>query len=150
MNSYLLEQIENAIAVVSNRYFKQIFVNDYMNGNSVKKIADGHSLPYINVNIELSLLLRDVSITRRTHRITELFQQLINKFSEDVICLDYYELLFTESLAIDPMILMKNNSQNKTLIISWRGKINEDVLIHAEPGHPEYKKYVMPDAIIIK
>ncbi|WP_075982598.1 BREX-3 system P-loop-containing protein BrxF [Bacillus massilinigeriensis] len=150
MNNHLLERIKNAISVVSERYFKQVFVYDYINGNTVKTFAENHSLPYINVNVEVSLLLQDVPINRRTFRITEVFQQLIDKYPDDIVCLDYYELLFDNSLAIDPMILIKNNSRNKTLIISWRGKIIGDALIHAEPGHPEYKKYIVQDAIIIK
>ncbi|MCY8752954.1 BREX-3 system P-loop-containing protein BrxF [Bacillus inaquosorum] len=150
MNTHFLEQIENSISVVSERYFKQIFVYDYINGNSVKQFAETHSLPYINVNIEISRLLQDISVSRRSFRITEVFQQLIDKHHDDVICLDYYELLFDNSLEIDPMILIKNNSRYKTLIISWRGKIIGDTLIHAEPGHPEYKKFIVQDAIIIK
>ena len=150
MNTHFLEQIENSISVVSERYFKQIFVYDYINGNSVKTFAETHSLPYINVNIEISRILQDIPVSRRSLRITEVFQQLIDKYHDDVICLDYYELLFDNSLEIDPMILIKNNSRYKTLIISWRGKIIGDTLTHGEPGHPEYKKFIVQDAIIIK
>lgn len=150
MITHLLEKIENSISLVAERYYKQIFVYDYSDGKSVKKFAKTHSLPYINVNIEISQLLKDVSVDRRSFRITEVFHHLIDKYPESVICLDYYELLFDSSLAIDPMILIKNNSRYKTLIISWRGKIIGDALIHAEPGHPEYKKFIVQDAIIIK
>jgi len=150
MNIHFYEQIKNGISDVSNRYFKQIYVYDYKNGNSVRTFAENHSLPYINVNIELSQLLQDVSINRRTYLVSDAFQHLIDKNPDDVICLDYYELLFEPSMAIDPLLLIKNNSRNKTLIISWRGQIIGDTLIHAEPGHPEYKKYVMEDAFIIK
>jgi hypothetical protein len=150
MSIQFLEQIKNAISDVSNRYYKQIFVYDYRDGKSVKKFAQAHSLPYINVNIEVSRLIQDIPDNRRSFRLTEVFQQLIDKHPDSVICFDYYELLFDNSLAIDPMILLKNNSRNKTLVISWRGKIIGDALIHAEPGHPEYKKYIVQDAIIIK
>ncbi|MEK5299788.1 BREX-3 system P-loop-containing protein BrxF [Bacillus sp. FSL R10-2201] len=149
MNNHLLEQIKNGILDVSRRYFKQVYVYDYKNGNSVKKFAENHSLPYINVNIEMSQLIRDVPINSRTYRIAEAFQQLIDKDQNDVICLDYYELLFEPSLAIDPLLLIKNSSRNKTLIISWRGTISGNTFIYAEPGHPEYKKYRVQDALII-
>ncbi|WP_286230460.1 BREX-3 system P-loop-containing protein BrxF [Neobacillus mesonae] len=150
MSIHFLEQISRAISDVSNRYYKQIFVYDYRDGKSVKKFAETHSLPYINVNIEISRILQYIPVDRRSFQITEVFQQLIDKYPDSVICLDYYELLFDNSLAIDPMILIKNNSRYKTLIISWRGKIIGDTLIHAEPGHPEYKKFNVQDAIIIK
>lgn len=150
MSIQFLEQINKAISDVSNRYYKQIFVYDYSDGRSVKKFAETHSLPYINVNIEISQVLLDIPVNRRSYRMTEVFQQLIDKYHDDVICLDYYEVLFDNLLAIDPMILLKNNSRYKTLIISWRGKIFGDALIHAEPGHPQYKKFIVQDAIIIK
>jgi hypothetical protein len=150
MSIQFLKQINNAISDVSNRYYKQIFVYDYSDGKSVEKFAKAHSLPYINVNLEVSRVLQDIPVNRRSFRLTEVFQELIDKHSDSVICLDYYELLFDNSLAIDPMILLKDNSRNKTLIISWRGRIIGDALIHAEPGHPEYKKYIVQDAIIIK
>lgn len=150
MSIQFLEQINNAISDVSNRYYKQIFVYDYSDGKSVEKFSKAHSLPYINVNLEVSRVLQDIPVNRRSFRLTEVFQQLIDKYPDSVICLDYYELLFDNSLAIDPMILLKDNSRNKTLVISWRGRIIGDALIHAEPGHPEYKKYIVQDAIIIK
>lgn len=150
MNTHFLEQIENSISIVSERYYKQIFVYDYRDGKSVKKFAETHSLPYINVNFEISKLLKDIPVNRRSFRITEVFQQLVKKYPDGVICLDYWELLIDNSLAIDPMILIKNNSRYKTLIISWRGKVIGNTLIHAEPGHSEYKKFIVQDAIIIK
>lgn len=150
MNIHYLEQIKNCIPDVSQRYYKQVVVFEYTDGNTVKTYAEKHSLPYINVNIEISKQLKDVPVQRRTYKITELFQQLIGQYIDKVICLDYYEILFEPSLAIEPFQLIKSNSRNKTLIISWRGKIVGDTLIHAEPGHPEYKKYVVQDAFIIK
>ncbi|MQR86861.1 BREX-3 system P-loop-containing protein BrxF [Bacillus megaterium] len=150
MNIHFLEQIAKSIPDVSQRYFKQIYVYDYKYGNSVERFSEAHSFPYININIKLSQLIQDTPIKLRTYQITGALQQLIDAYSDKVICLDYYELLFEPSLAVDPLLLIKNISRNKTLIVSWRGKIADNTFIHAEPGHPEYKKYLMQDTYIIK
>lgn len=140
MKSNYNERLLKIIPEVNKRYFKQIFVYEYKFGNSIRIFSERYKVPYINLNLEMSHLLKDIPKDRRTYKIADVLNQIINSYQENIICIDYYELLFDPVLSINVFDLFKNASRNKTLIIAWRGTISEDHFIHAKPGHPEYKK----------
>lgn len=150
MNQKFLQTIKQNIVTIQAGYYKQIFVHDYKYGNSVKIFSEMGNVPYINVNMELSEKLITIPQSKRKYYVTEYLQKIIMERTEKAICLDYFELLFHPEMAVNPFQLLRDISRNKTLIISWRGNIENNALIHAEPGHPEYKKQVVEEAIIIK
>ena len=150
MKPQFLQSIKQNIDIVRMSYYKQIYVHDYKYGDSVKVFSEIKNIPYINVNIELSEKLIAISQSKRKYYVTEFLQEIIMGREEQIICLDYFELLFHPELAVNPFQLLRDISRNKTLVISWRGNIEGDVLVHAEPGHPEYKRQAVEDAIIIK
>lgn len=150
MKPQFLQSIKQNIDSVRMSYYKQIYVYDYKYGNSVKVFSEIENIPYINVNMELSEKLIAISQSKRKYYVTEFLQGIIMDRTEEIICLDYFELLFHPELAVNPFQLLRDISRNKVLVISWRGNIEGDSLIHAEPGHPEYKRQAVEDAIIIK
>ncbi|MCR6524416.1 BREX-3 system P-loop-containing protein BrxF [Lysinibacillus capsici] len=150
MKPQFLQSIKQNVVIVRMSYYKQIYVYDYKYGNSVKVFSEIENIPYINVNMELSEKLIAISQSKRKYYVTEFLQGIIMDRTEEIICLDYFELLFHPELAVNPFQLLRDISRNKVLVISWRGNIEGDSLIHAEPGHPEYKRQAVEDAIIIK
>ena len=150
MNIQSTEKLKKSIASLHRRYYKQIYVVEYTNGNTVKRFSEENDIPYLNLNIELSKLLLKESIKRRPYKVSDYLNQLINASSKDMICLDYYELLFEPALRVNPFALFKSISRNKMLLIAWRGNLNDHQFIHAEPGHPEYQKYSIADSVLIK
>ena len=150
MKPQSLQSIKKNIDVVRMNYYKQIYVYDYKYGDSVKIFSETENLPYINVNMELSEKLILISQSKRKYYVTEFLQEIIMRRTEEIICLDYFELLFHLELAVNPFQLLRDISRNKTLVISWRGNMEGDALVHAEPGHPEYRRQIVKDAIIIK
>ena len=95
---------------------------------------------YINLNLELSRILLDISVEERPSFIQKCIMDLLPP-AEDIILLDNTELLFTPELQIDPLRLFQIISREKTLIVSWNGTYNKNTLTYAEPNHPEYKTY---------
>lgn len=150
MNYQFLEHLKSSIVDLEKQYYKQIYVHDYLRGNTIKKYSEAYNVPYINLNVELSKLLDGVSNSRRPYKAVEYCTELIKEVESNIVCIDFYELLFEPSLKIIPFELFKNISKNKALIVAWRGEIKDGFFIHAEPSHPEYIKYSMCDAIVIK
>ena len=150
MKPQFLQSIRHNIDIVRMSYYKQIYVYDYKYGDSVKVFSETENFPYINVNMELSEKLIAIPQSNRKYYVTEFLQEILMGRTEEIICLDYFELLFHPELAVNPFQLLRDISRNKTLVISWRGNIEGDALVHAEPGHPEYKRQTVEDAIIIK
>lgn len=150
MRPRFLEDIKHSITVVKTRYYRQIYVHDYKYGNSVKVFSEDKNLPYINVNMHLSEKLIKIDPSKRKYYVTDFLQEIIMELEEEIVCLDYFELLFQPDLAVNLFQLLRDISRNKTLVIAWRGNIDGNILIHAEPVHPEYKKEIVQEAIIIK
>ena len=149
MNLKHIENLNQIMPEINNRYFRQVFVNEDREGHTVRFYSKQQNIPYINLNMEFSRILKEVPKKRRIYKITDIFATIIQSHVENTICLDYYELLFDPSLSVNAFDLFKSASRNKTLIIAWRGKLTEQEFIYAEPGHPEYTKYPIHDTIVI-
>lgn len=149
MNLNHIEKLQQILPDINKWYFKQVFIHEDKVGHTVRGFSEQQRLPYINLNLEFSRILKDVPQNRRVYKITDTFSTLIQSYPENTICLDYYELLFDPSLSVNAFDLFKSASRNKTLIIAWRGKLTEQEFIYAEPEHPEYTKYPIHDAIVI-
>lgn len=95
---------------------------------------------YLNLNLELSRNLLDISVEERPSSIQKCIMDLFPP-EEDIILLDNTELLFTPELQIDPLRLFQIISREKILIVSWNGTYDGNTLTYAEPNHPEYRTY---------
>lgn len=103
----------------------------------------------INVNLELSRQLLELSERQRSLQLPRLLSDLIIEVQTDVVLLDNIELLFDPSLKQDPLRLLQGISRNKTLVVAWNGSMIDDYIIYAVPDHPEYKKYSTRELIVI-
>lgn len=149
MNLQQIEKLQQILPVINKLYFRQVFIHEDEGGHTVRGFSEQQKLPYINLNVELSVVLKDAPQNRRIYKIADVVSRLIQSYPENTICLDYYELLFGSSLSVNAFDLFKSASRNKTIIIAWRGKLTEQEFIYAEPGHPEYTKYPIHDTIVI-
>lgn len=146
----MLNNLSARLQNISQLYYKQVYVYEYERGNSVEYFSQAKHYPLMNINLLLSERIKTVARNRRPYKVAEILHEFINNVDSEIVCIDYYEMLFEPSLGVNPFDLFTNLSRNKTLIITWRGRIEGDYFIHAEPGHPEYTKYSTKDAIVIK
>ena len=45
--------------------------------------------------------------------------------------------------------LLQGLARNRTIIASWAGEYQGDVLSYGQPGHPEHQRHRNPDAVIV-
>jgi len=105
--------------------------------------------PLINVNLELSRRLLDLTERQRVLQLPRLLSAIVNAFKTDVILLDNIEALFDISLKQDPLRLLQGISRNKTLVAAWNGAIEGDCMTYATPDHPEYRRYPLRDLLVV-
>src|SRR5262249_53755622 len=103
----------------------------------------------VNVNLELSRRMLDLTERQRTLQLPRSLSEVVNGFSNDVILLDNIEILFDVSLKQDPLRLLQGLSRNKTVVAAWSGSIEGDRMIYATPGHPEYKRYESRELLVV-
>ncbi len=72
----------------------------------------------------------------------------IIKNTSEVVLFDNIEIIFNPELKRNPLQLFRQISRNKTVVISWPGKYENQKLSYAEPHHPEYFEEKVTDLTI--
>ena len=149
----LTDEIRRHLKWAEERYYRIILFtapsgcgkSDILNDISKKIRA-----PILNVNLELTQLMLDLSKQQRVFHFSKLFNKIINNINDDIVILNNIEILFDPVFKQEPLRLLQMCSRNKTLIISWCGTVENDCLIYAIPSHPEYRKYPIGEMIVIR
>ncbi len=105
--------------------------------------------PLINVNLELSKRMLDLTEKQRILHIPRLLDEITDTTANEIILLDNLEILFDTTLRQNPLQLLKNLSRDRTVIAAWNGSVENGYLTYAAPRHPEYRRYQMQDLLMI-
>ena len=114
---------------------------------ALKEVQERIGAPLINVNLELSRRMLDLTERQRALQLPRLLREIINDV-EGVVLFDNIEILFDVSLKQDPLRLLQGLSRNKTVVAVWNGSIDGDHMIYAVPDHPEYRRYMVRDFLV--
>ena len=115
---------------------------------ALQDVRDRTGAPLVNVNLELSCRMLDLTERQRALQMPHLLQEIVGKGDNEMILLDNIEVLFDVGLKQDPLRLLQGLSRNKTVVAAWNGSIAHDSLTYAAPGHPEYRRYPMHDFLV--
>jgi ABC-type hemin transport system ATPase subunit len=108
---------------------------------ALKAVQTRTNAPLINVNLEISRRLLDLTLRQRALKLPRLMTDMLNSVETELVLLDNIEILFDVSLQQDPLRLLQGISRNKTVVATWNGKPDEQRLMYAAPGHPEWRSY---------
>lgn len=114
----------------------------------LRDVADELGVPVININLELSAQLLELTAKQRALHLSGLLDQIAATGSSPLV-LDNLEILFDKELKQDPLRLLQGISRNNSVVASWNGTAERGKLIYAEPGHPEYRSYDLIDTLIV-
>lgn len=105
--------------------------------------------PLINVNLELSRRLLDLTARQRSLQLPPLVANIVAASDADVTLLDNIEILFDINLKQDPLRLLQGISRNRTVVAAWNGTIEGNHLVYAKPGHTEHRRYPLRDCLVV-
>lgn len=111
-------------------------------------IADEYGTSVVNVNLNLSSQLLQLTTKQRSLRLPELLGRIADETQIPVV-LDNLEILFDKDLRQDPLRLLQGISRNRVVIASWSGVSDGGRLLYATHGNPEYRSYDSVDALIV-
>lgn len=117
---------------------------------ALRVVHEGTGAPYVNLNLSLSRRLLEHPSKARPLRLREALEEILATAKGEVVVLDNIEVLFDPSLKQDPLRLLQLASRNRTVVASWNGDATGRTLTYAAPGHPEYRRYMDVDAILIR
>lgn len=149
----LSSRLDDAITDASGLYHRLVLaVGPARSGKTgaLAELAKANGWPRVNVNLELAERLLDLTHKQRAVRVAGLLDDIVKAVALDVVVLDNIEMLFAAELSQDPLRLLQGLSRNRTVVASWPGSFEGQALTYAEPGHPEFKKYAAPEAVIVR
>lgn len=116
---------------------------------TLQEVHQRTSAPLVNVNLELSRRMLDLTERQRALKLPSLLAEIVKLPGGEVILLDNIEVLFDVLLKQDPLRLLMGISRNKTVVVAWSGSIDGSYIIYAKPGHTEYKRYPKHEFLIV-
>ena len=144
----IIESMEQAVGL----YNRLVVVAAPSGAGKTAALRDVHArtiAPLINVNLELSQRMLDLTARQRTLQLPYILAEIVNAFKTEAVLLDNIEILFDVSLKHDPLRLLQGLSRNKTVVAAWSGSIDDGHLIYATQNHPEYKRYPLRDFLAV-
>jgi hypothetical protein len=116
---------------------------------ALRTVHERIAAPLVNVNLELSRQLLDLTSRQRTLQLPHLLSNIVAVSAAEVTLLDNIEILFDITLKQDPLRLLQGLSRNRTVVAAWNGSVEGDHLVYAAPGHPEYRRYPSRDFLVV-
>ena len=116
---------------------------------ALQDVQRSTNAPLLNVNLEVSRLMLELTERQRALQLPRLLSQIVNASAADVVLLDNIELLFDVSLKQDPLRLLQGLARNKTLVVAWSGFVDAENLVYATPDHQEYRRYPLQDVLVV-
>ena len=151
MSEPLSEQIFRMARQLDQLYHRLILVvapSGAGKTTAILKVQERTGAPLVNVNLELSRLMLELTQRQRTLQTPRLFQMLVDESSNNLVLFDNTELLFDVNLKQDPLRLLQGLSRNKSVVASWNGAVRDGFLTYAEPDHAEYRRYLVRDFLV--
>ena len=151
MTATIQDKIKQSLLASEGLYHRLVLlVGESGSGktNVLRDVAEDFGASVINLNLELSSELLELTAKQRSLRLPSILDQIVSCELSPVI-LDNIEILFDKDLKQDPLRLLQGISRNRAVVASWNGAVTSGRLLYAEPGHPEYRNYETADALIV-
>lgn len=148
----LAERVIRRIGQAAEVYHRLVMLVAPASAGKTVALQDVHertAAPLVNVNLELSRRMLDLTEGRRALQLPCLLAAIVGASAADVILLDNIEVLFDVSLKQDPLRLLHGLSRNKTAVAAWSGSIDGEHIVYARPDHPEYRRYPLRDLLVV-
>ena len=148
----LVTRLNEAIQQAASQYFRLVILAGVPGSGktaALQSVAQKNGSQLVNVNLELSKRMLELTRTQRSRQVERLLKEVIAAAPGDVVLLDNLEILFDTGLEVEPLRLLQVSSRNRTIVASWNGSFQDGTLTYAEPGHPEFVQFKQTEAVVI-
>ncbi|WP_048159300.1 BREX-3 system P-loop-containing protein BrxF [Methanosarcina sp. WWM596] len=151
MSKLIQEKIKQSLKAAEGSYYRLVLlVGEPGSGKTMvlRDVANELSVPVININLELSAKLLELTAKQRTLHLQRFLDE-ITETGNSTLILDNLEILFDKDMKQDPLRLLQRISRNHSIVASWNGKTTGSKLTYAASDHPEYRNYDQVDILIV-
>lgn len=145
-------ELEAAIEQATGQYYRLVVLAGAPGSGktaALQAVAQKFGYALLNVNLELSKRMLELTRTQRSRQVERLLKEVIAAAPGEVVLLDNLEILFDTALEVETLRLLQGSSRNRTIVASWNGTFRDGTLTYAEPGHPEFVQFKQTDAVVI-
>lgn len=103
----------------------------------------------LNLNIELSRRLLDLTATQRELKFAQVVDDTLGR-GDSPVFLHRVEMIFDPAFRQDPVRLLQQMSRTRTVAAAWSGRVEGAFLTYAEPGHPEHRRCPTADLTLVE
>ncbi len=108
----------------------------------LNELAKSRGVTPINVGSRLGERLASLPQKQRSLQTTTILRELADQHAkDDLLLLDNIEVLFDQSLRLDPLDLLKRHAHARRVVAVWPGELRDGRLTYADMGHPEHQDY---------
>jgi hypothetical protein len=141
----MLEKLDQVVDEIGSLNSKLILLIGPPRSGKTRLLDDlgkRRQLPILNVGAALGRQLLAVPIARRHLETATLLKDLATRHAAgDLVLLDNIELLFDQTLHLNPLDLLKRQAHVRRVVAVWPGELNDNRLSYATMGHPEHQDY---------
>jgi hypothetical protein len=116
---------------------------------ALREVAQQTGYNYINVNLELSRCMLELTQRQRQLQVPRLLRDIIRTAHDQAVLLDNLEILFDGLLKLDPLRCLQDVARDRTVVAAWNGAVTAGYLTYATPDHPEYRRYALEDLVVV-
>ena len=149
----IVEAIGSAAALY-HRLVLAVGADSEANSAALAALGERVAAPLLNVGLELSRELTELSGRQRQLQVRPLLERRIaaagGQQHAHAVLLDRTQVLFEASLSQDPLRLLQGLSRNRTVVAAWPGTLDAGALCYAAPGHPEHQRYPPNGLLIVR
>jgi ATPase family associated with various cellular activities (AAA) len=148
----ILTKLGESIQQAGSQYFRLVVLAGPPRSGkttTLQSISQKLGCGVVNVNLELSKRMLELTRTQRPRQVERLLKEVIAAVPGQVALLDNLEILFDAGLQVEPLRLLQVSSRNRIIVASWSGSYRDSTLTYAEPGHPEFAQFKQVEAIVI-
>lgn len=137
-----LDQLVDDIGSLHSKLILLINQTDSGKTALIAELANQRDMKIMNVGTTLGSRLTAIPQRQRALQTNVILRELANEYANgDLLLLDNIELLFDQTLKLDPLDLLKRHAHSRRVVAVWPGELIDGRLTYAQMGHPEYQDY---------
>lgn len=147
-----IEDILSKINDIVSRYHRLLLIvgkNSRELTDVLHAVSDRLDTQVVNLSARLAEDLIEEPSRQRQLKAHKVVAAIVEQNDNDVVILDHTDLLFSPTIQIDALALLKFVSRNKTVVAVWLGETDGKRLSHAQDWHPEYQNYSVDDYSVL-
>ena len=152
MTRPLSERVIKGIGEAGSLYHRLVLVVGAAGAGktaALGEVAGRIGAPLVNVNLELSRSMLDLTERQRPLQVRRLLDRIVAERGSDVVLLDNIEILFDAALRQLPLRLLQDLSRSRTVAAAWNGSVEGGHVRYAAPGHPEYRRHPLDGVLAV-